>query len=103
MLAGVMGPYQGILHAFNYPDYITDGFWELLGDMLEGQTGPHIGRAVQQLTDLRHDEGDRYGAKALELSPGLCASCSLFTGIEHSHAGIARCLCLYKYSRYKAH
>ena len=37
----------------------------MLGDLLERQTCPYIGRAVQQLTDLRHDEGDRYGAKAL--------------------------------------
>jgi hypothetical protein len=26
---------QGLLRTFNYPDYITDEVWELLGDVLE--------------------------------------------------------------------
>ena len=67
---------QGILRAYSYPDYITDAFWELLGGMLEGQTGPHIDRAVQQLTDLQHENGDRYGAKELAVIARLRASCS---------------------------
>ena len=67
---------QGILRMYRYPNYITDEFWELLGDMLEGQTGPHIDRAVQQLTDLQREDGDRYRAKALAVIARLRASCS---------------------------
>ncbi|KAF8486864.1 hypothetical protein DFH94DRAFT_687333 [Russula ochroleuca] len=67
---------QGFLRAYNYPDYITDEFWELLGDMLEGQTGPHINSAVQQLTDHQLEDGGRYGAKALAVIGQLRASCS---------------------------
>ena len=55
---------QGFLRTFNYPDYITDDLWELLGDMLEGQTGPHVDSAVEQLMDLQRKVGGRYGAKA---------------------------------------
>ena len=66
----------GILRAYNYPNYITDEFWGLLGDMFEGQTGPHIDRAVQQLTDLQREDGDRYGAKAMAVIARLRASCS---------------------------
>jgi hypothetical protein len=64
---------QGILRTYSYPDYITDEFWGLLGDMLEGQTGPHIDRA---LTDLQREDGDRYGAKALAVIARLRASSS---------------------------
>ena len=67
---------QGILRTYSYPDYIMDEFWGLLGDMLEGQTGPHIDRAVQQLTDLQHEDGGRCGAKALGVIARLRASCS---------------------------
>ena len=56
---------QGFLRTFDYPDYITDEVWELLGDMLEGHTGPHIDSAVRQLTDLHREVGGRYGAKAM--------------------------------------
>ena len=66
---------QGFLRTFNYPDYITDELWELLGDMLEGETGPHIDNGVQQLTDHQRD-GGRYGAKALAVISRLRASCS---------------------------
>jgi hypothetical protein len=67
---------QGFLRTFNYPAYITDELWQLLGDMLEGQTGPHINSAVQQLTDLQREDGDRYGAKALAVIARLRKSCS---------------------------
>ena len=55
---------QGLLHTFDYPDYITDEIWQLLGDMFEGRTGHHIDIAVQKLTDLQREVGDIYGAKA---------------------------------------
>jgi hypothetical protein len=66
---------QGFLRTFNYPDYVTDELWELLGDILEGQTGPHIDSAVQQLTDHQREDGYRYGAKALAAISRLRASC----------------------------
>ena len=65
---------QGFLRSFNYPDYIMDELWELLADMLEGQTGPHINIALQQLTNLHHEVGGRYGAKALTVISRLRAS-----------------------------
>jgi hypothetical protein len=55
---------KGFVRTFNYPDYITDELWELLDDILEGQTGPHIDSAVQRLTDHQRENGHRYGAKA---------------------------------------
>jgi len=36
--------------SFNYPDYIMDELLVLLGNIFEGQTGPHIDSAVQWLT-----------------------------------------------------
>jgi len=45
---------QGIVHRFDYPTYITDDVLVLLGNVLEGQTGPHIENAIQQLS--RPDE-----------------------------------------------
>ena len=58
---------QGLLRTFDYPDYITDEVWELLGDMLEGHSGPHIDSAVQQLTDLKLEDGGRYKDRASAL------------------------------------
>ena len=40
----------GIISNFNYPTYIIDEFLVLLGNILEGQTGPHIDDVVQQLS-----------------------------------------------------
>jgi hypothetical protein len=76
ILLDVVASDQGFLRTFKYPDYITDKLWELLGDMLEGQTGPHINSAVQQLTDLQREDGGRYGAKALAVIARLRESCS---------------------------
>jgi hypothetical protein len=67
---------DGFLHTFNYPDYITDELWELLGDMLEGQTGPHIDRAMEQLASHQRKDGYRYGAKASAVISRLRASFS---------------------------
>jgi hypothetical protein len=64
ILLDVVGSDQGFLRTFNYPDYITDEVWALLGDMLEGRTGHHIDIAVQKLTDLQREVGGKYGAKA---------------------------------------
>jgi len=40
---------QGIVHRFDYPTYITDELLSLLDRFLEGQRGPHIENALQQL------------------------------------------------------
>ena len=68
---------QGFLRTFDYPDYIADEVWELLGDILEGlETQPetssnldmtlkvHVDSALQRLTDLQHEDGGKYEAKA---------------------------------------
>ena len=66
---------QGFFRTFNYPDNITEEIWVLLGDILEGQTGPHIHTAVQQLTDHQREDGHRYGAKATAVISQLRVSC----------------------------
>ena len=64
ILLDVVASEQGLLRTFNYPDYITDEVWDLLGDVLEGCRDSCIDSAVQQLTDLQREVGGRYGAKA---------------------------------------
>ena len=63
-----------IISSFDYPDYITDELLVLLGNIFEGQTGPHIDSAVewlaQQLPPQQHLEYYRqrrstFWAKAL--------------------------------------
>ena len=84
LLLDVVASDQGFLRTFNYPDYITDEVWELLGDVFKVQDDHlmehhFMGDAVllQQLTDLQREVGDKYGAmvKALiaQIS-GFCAS-----------------------------
>ena len=67
ILLDVVASDQGFLRTFDYPAYITDELWKLLGDMLKGQTGRHIDGAVEQLTDLQRDVGGECGGKASEL------------------------------------
>ena len=71
ILLDVVASDQGFLRTFNYPDYITDEVWELLGDILEGPTSfymkPHIDSAVQRLTDLLFEEGGKYVRRAKEV------------------------------------
>ncbi len=47
---------RGIIDEFSYPAYITDELLVLLGNVLEGQSGPHIENAVQQLSITRPDD-----------------------------------------------
>jgi hypothetical protein len=75
ILLDAIASHQGFLHGFDYPEYIADELWELLGEMLEGQTGPHISSAVQQLT-YDQMKGYRYGPKAEAVISRLRASCS---------------------------
>ena len=69
LLLNVVASKQGFLRTFNYPDYITDGIWKLLGDILEVHHNPQIrdyiiDDAVQQLTDVQREVGYKYAAKA---------------------------------------
>ncbi|KAI0285588.1 hypothetical protein BC826DRAFT_1051702 [Russula brevipes] len=81
ILLDVVASAEGILHLSDYPTYITDWLWKLLGDMLEGQSGPHMENAVQELTDCQHLDGHKYGAKALEVISRLQAPPSNRPGI----------------------
>jgi len=69
---------QGIVHRFNYPTYITDELLSLLDRFLEGQTGPHIENAVQQLSlpDNR-PEMQEFRVKALRVISRFQAPSSL--------------------------
>jgi hypothetical protein len=64
ILLDVVASEQSLLRTFNYPDYITDEVWELLGDVLEVRPSLQIDRALRQLTDVYREVGGRYGAKA---------------------------------------
>ena len=64
ILLDVVASEQGLLRTFDYPDYITDEVWELLGDVLEVQPYHYIDSAVRQLMDLQREVGGRYRAKA---------------------------------------
>jgi hypothetical protein len=79
LLLDVVASDQGFVRTFDYPDYITDEVWELLGDILEVQGNYYIkpytiDNAVQQLTDLRREVGGKYGVKAEALISRLRAS-----------------------------
>ena len=45
----------GLISQFNYPAYITEELLTLMDNMLKGQTGLHIDRAVSRLKDLGLD------------------------------------------------
>ena len=81
ILLDVIASDQGFLRTFNYPDYITDEVWELLGDILEGPTSffmqPHIDSAVQRLKDLLREEDGKYASRAEALISRLGGSSSL--------------------------
>ena len=64
ILLDIVASDQGFLNTFNYPDYITNEVWELLGDVLEGAADPIVDSAVQQLVDFQREVGGRYRAKA---------------------------------------
>ncbi len=74
ILLDAITAHHGILHGFDYPEYISDELWKLLGNILEGQTGLHITSAVQQLT-VRQSEGHMYGARAEVVISRLRAWC----------------------------
>ena len=60
----------GIFSDFNYPAYITNEFLELLGNMLDKQTGRHIDLALQQLRNpppWNYRGSPEFRAKALHV------------------------------------
>ena len=79
LLFDVVISHQGFLRTFNYPDYIMDEVWELLGDVLDvltdyatkGESNPD--NAVRQLIDFQREVGGKYGAKAEAIIPRLLA------------------------------
>ncbi len=50
LLLDMVAPDRGIISSFDYPAYITDEYLVLLGNILEGETGPHIDDIALQLT-----------------------------------------------------
>jgi len=69
---------RGIVHRYNFPTYITDELLSLLDRLLEGQTGPHIENAVQQLSLPDNRPGiQEFRAKALRVISRFQASSSL--------------------------
>jgi len=51
---------RGLVTDSDYPDYIVDEFMTLLGNILKGQTGPHIDSAVRTLTKAINPTPDSY-------------------------------------------
>jgi hypothetical protein len=49
VLLDIAASHGGIISGFDFPARITDELLVLLGNILEGQTGPHIDNAIQQL------------------------------------------------------
>jgi hypothetical protein len=62
---------DGLVVYFNYPDYLVDEFLKLLGNILEGQIGPHIDSTVQKLTDFLHAGDQDPDAKLLRKVLGV--------------------------------
>jgi hypothetical protein len=50
----------GLVTDSDYPDYIVDEFMTLLGNILKGQTGPHIVSAVRTLSKAINPTSGRY-------------------------------------------
>ena len=61
---------RGIFSGHAYPSYITDELLVLLGNMLEGEKGSHIDKAVRELRAARlwlHGERQKFLDKVLEV------------------------------------
>jgi len=50
LLLDMLVPYRSSIYVVRYPAYIVDEFLVLLGNILQGQTGPHIDDVVQRLS-----------------------------------------------------
>ena len=59
---------RGLFSDYPYPSYITDELLELLGNVVEGQTGSHIDDAMEELRDywswIYGEEDDNFPGKA---------------------------------------
>ena len=67
LLDAVASP-DGVIQRFDYPTYITDELLALLEHILEGQKGPHVEDAVQQLLLPDDRPGiKKFRAKALQV------------------------------------
>ena len=85
ILLDIVASDQGFLRTFDYPDYITDEVWQLLGDLLEAYTHvthtvmkrtlitSDVNDVVRRLADLEHEDGGRYRARASALISRLRA------------------------------
>jgi hypothetical protein len=64
LLLDMVAPDRGIISSFDYPAYITDEYLVLLGNILEGETGPYIDDIAQQLTPYLNSDSsyNRLGA-----------------------------------------
>jgi hypothetical protein len=61
---------RGIFSGYAYPSYITDELLVLLGNMLEGEKGSHIEKAVRELRAARlwlHGERQKFLDRVLEV------------------------------------
>ena len=73
LLLDMILPSHGIISEFRYPTDVTDEFLELLGNILEGQGGSHLGDAMQVLSapDIYYasygDEQDAFRANVLRV------------------------------------
>jgi hypothetical protein len=69
---------QGFLRRYNYPNYITDEVWELLGDILEGPKSSimmlHINDVKRRLRDLQYEDDGKYWPNAKVVISRLPAS-----------------------------
>jgi hypothetical protein len=66
LLLNMVASSSGIMFRFDYPTYIIDEFLAFLGNILEGQTGPHIDDAVQRLAAVQtHSRRHALSSKVL--------------------------------------
>jgi hypothetical protein len=57
----------GAVYPFYYPAYIVDEFLLLLGNIFEGQTGPHVDRARQQFDSFISYDSRRFRERVLRV------------------------------------
>jgi len=59
--------FRGFFSDRNYPDCIIDELLDLLGDMIEGQSGSHINDAIEELNTSNWRRNDLFAEKAIEV------------------------------------
>jgi hypothetical protein len=58
---------RGSEFGVHYPAYIVDEFLFLLGNIFEGQTGPHVDRARQHFDSLEFYDPRRFRERMLRV------------------------------------